>query len=295
MSFSATDVKDLREKTGAGMMDCKKALTETNGDMEGAIEYLKKQGLAKAVKKGDRIAAEGLIFSAVKEGVAALIELNCETDFVSRNDDFLALGQKVADAVLSANATTTEQALALPFEGTTVEQTISASVAKIGEKLTLRRICLVTAQKGGKVVVYNHAGGRICVAVEVTGNVAEENCRDVAMHIAAMSPQYIYATEVPADVIAKERDVQWELLKQSGKPEAMFDKILVGKMDKFASEISLTGQVFVKDPSGKKTVADCLKEWDATAVVAQFTRYAVGEGIEKKKDDFADEVKKMVG
>lgn len=294
MSFTAQDVKTLREKTGAGMMDCKKALTEANGSFEEAIEVLKKQGLAKAVKKGDRIAAEGLIFSKVSDTAGTVLELNCETDFVSKNDDFINLGKELLEIISAKNPATVEAVMDLSIGGVTVQEKINTIIAKIGEKISLRRFQTMTAQVGSKIALYNHAGGRISVLIQISGDkVTEDVAREIAMQVAAMSPTYIDKTEVPRDILDKEKVIQMEQLKESGKPVEILEKILVGKLDKFAGEMSLMQQTFVKDPSGKKTVGTYLKEVDAAAKVVQFVRYAVGEGIEKRKDDFAEEVKNM--
>lgn len=250
MSISAQDVKDLRDQTGAGMMDCKKALSETGGDFEKALEFLKKQGLAKAEKKSGRIAAEGLIFYQESLSETWLVELNCETDFVAKNEDFLSFGQKLAKLLFDKKPKTLEQALSLDFAESSVETKINELIAKIGEKISLRRFERIGAKNKGQLGSYIHMGGRIIVVAEITGDkISAENIKDVCMQIAAMNPE---------------------------------------------SEISLMQQTFVKDPSGKKTVEQFLKEIDNTARVIQFTRYAVGEGIEKRAEDFADEVAKMM-
>ncbi|MCP5464202.1 MAG: elongation factor Ts [Deltaproteobacteria bacterium] len=293
MSITAQDVKALREKTGAGMMDCKKALQESNGNMDEAIDFLKKQGLAKAVKKGDRVAAEGLIFTKVGSGEAALVELNCETDFVAKNDDFINLGNKIAESILAQKPSSLEEALKLSLGEQTIEEAINSAIAVIGEKISLRRFELFSAKESGDITLYDHNGGKIAVLIETLGEKVVDVARDVAMQIAAMAPQYLDASEVSQEVLDKEKEVQIELLKQEGKPENMIEKIVQGKLNKFAGEISLLQQVYVKDMGGKKKVADVIKETDANGKVVQFCRYAVGEGIEKKQDDFADEVAKM--
>lgn len=294
MAITAQDVKNLREKTGAGMMDCKKALEEMGGDFEKAIDQLKKQGLAKAGKKGDRIAAEGLVFSKITPEAAVLVELNCETDFVAKNDDFLKTGAALADLCYANKPAMLEDVLKLKIDGVTVEEKINSLVAVIGEKITLRRFKLVTPQKGGRIGGYVHMNGKIVVAAEVTGNVADEAIKDVCMQAAAMNPRYVDKSQVEASVLEREKAVFLDQLKESGKPVAMLEKIVQGKLDKYASEISLLQQVFVKDPSGKKTVAQFLKEFDPVSVVVHFERYAAGEGIEKRQENFADEVAKMV-
>lgn len=294
MSITAQDVKSLREKTGAGMMDCKKALQETNGDFETAIGVLKKQGLAKAVKKVGRIAAEGLIFNKIQGSEAVILELNCETDFVAKNDDFLKLGNALADLILKQKPATVDDLLKLQIDGVSVEEKINSNIAVIGEKLSLRRFEVVSAKQDGNLTLYNHSGGRIAVLIEITGDkVTDEVGKDLAMQIAAMSPQYIDKSDVPQDVLDKEKKFQMEQLKETGKPPEILEKIIVGKLNKFAGEMSLLQQAYVKDMSNKKSVGQHLKEIDPKATVIQFTRYAIGEGIEKRQDDFADEVKKM--
>lgn len=294
MAISAQDVKTLREKTGAGMMDCKKALQEVDGDFDSAIEFLKKQGLAKAVKKGDRIAAEGLVFSKVQGDDAILLELNCETDFVAKNDDFLKLGADLVDIVLQNKPASVEETLALQVDGKSVEEKINENIAVIGEKLSLRRFTHVKASAGNQVTLYNHNGGRIAVLVEMQGDkVTQELGRDLAMQIAAMSPQYLDKSEVPQSVLDAEKAIQMEQLKASGKPENILEKIIGGKLDKFAGEMSLLQQPYVKDMGGKQKVQDHIKSIDPNGKVVQFERYAVGEGIEKRSEDFAEEVKKM--
>jgi elongation factor Ts len=295
MAITAQDVKTLREKSGAGMMDCKKALDEAGGDFEKAIDILKKQGLAKAGKKGDRIAAEGLVFSKITAERAAMVELNCETDFVAKNEDFLNAGKTLAELFWAKSPASLEDALKLPIEGTTVEELVNGLVAKIGEKISLRRFNILASQQGGRVGGYIHMGGKITVVAEVTGaKTTDDVIKDVCMQAAAMSPKYVDKSEVAVDVLAREKAVFLEQLRESGKPVEMLEKIVQGKLDKFASEISLLQQIFVKDPSGKKTIAQFLKDVDPTAKVVRFERYAVGEGIEKKQENFADEVAKMI-
>lgn len=295
MSISAQDVKLLREKTGAGMMDCKKALQDANGNMDEAIEVLRKQGLAKAIKKGDRVAAEGLIFNKIEGSSGILLELNCETDFVAKNDDFIKLGQDLADLILKNKPKTVEEALQLKLDEQTCQEKINAHVAIIGENIQLRRFVILQTKQNGKLGLYVHSGGKICVLMEVTGaNISDEIIRDVCMHVAAMNPQYTDASEVPQDLIDKEKQLQIEQLKDSGKPANMIEKIVEGKIGKFAGEISLMQQVFVKDSSGKKKVSQYLQESDPAAKVVHFARLQVGEGIEKKQEDFAEEVAKMV-
>lgn len=295
MEITATDVKNLREKTGAGMMDCKKALSAVDGDFEKAVDYLKTQGLAKAGKKSDRIAAEGLIFSKITPQRAILVELNCETDFVAKNEDFLKAGKVLVELFYDKNPATLEDALKLAIDGTSVEEKVNALVAVIGEKITLRRFKIINPIKGGRVGGYIHMGGKIVVLSEITGaKITDEVIKDVSMQVAAMNPKYIDKSQVAADVIAREKAVFIEQLKESGKPVEILEKIVQGKLDKFAAEISLLQQVFVKDPTGKKTVGQFIKDTDPQGTVVQMERFVVGEGIEKRQENFADEVAKMV-
>jgi len=294
MSITAADVKNLREKTGAGMMDCKKALTEVNGDIEAAVDFLKKQGLAKAVKKGDRVAAEGLVFAQVGSDSAVLVEINCETDFVAKNEDFIKLGEGIVSLIAEKKPNSLDDLLALSFGEGTVQDEINSKIAVIGEKISLRRFEVFNAKEGGKITLYNHAGGKIAVLIEITGDkVTEEVGRDLAMQVAAMSPQYLDKSEVPQDILDREKSIQMDQLKESGKPENILEKILTGKLDKFAGEMSLLQQAYVKDTTGKQNVAAFLKGVDAEAKIVQFLRLAVGEGIEKRQEDFAEEVAKM--
>lgn len=286
MAITAAMVKELRERTGAGMMDCKKALEEANGDMELAIENMRKSGQAQAAKKAGRIAAEGIIVTKAEGNVATLVELNCETDFVARDASFLAFGDKVIDAAFANRENNVEALLGTNIGDATVEETRATLVTKIGENMNVRRVSTIEA--GDLVSTYIH-GNRIGVAVAITGG-NEELARDIAMHIAASAPQFVKPEDVDAEVIAKERDIQVDIAMQSGKPKEIAEKMVVGRMNKFTGEISLTGQPFVKDPS--KTVGELLKE--AGADVVTFIRFEVGEGIERKEDDFAAEVQAQV-
>ncbi|GLP96721.1 translation elongation factor Ts [Paraferrimonas sedimenticola] len=281
MAITAALVKELRERTGAGMMDCKKALVETNGDIELAIENMRKSGQAKAAKKAGRIAAEGVIIAKVADGVAALVEVNCETDFVARDESFLAFANKVAEAALAGKITEVEALNAADIDGLSVEETRANLVAKIGENMSVRRSVIV---EGDNLGTYIH-GGRIGVISNLTGGDAEL-AKDIAMHVAASKPDYVKPEDVPADVVAKEKEIQIDIAMQSGKPAEIAEKMVMGRMAKFTGEISLTGQPFVKDPSLK--VGKLLK--DQGADVVNFVRLEVGEGIEKKEEDFAAEV-----
>lgn len=281
MAITAALVKELRERTGAGMMDCKKALVETNGDIEIAIENMRKSGQAKAAKKAGRIAAEGVIIAKVAREQAVLVEVNCETDFVARDESFLAFANSVAEVALTNQVTTIEALNQLEINGLSIEETRANLVAKIGENMSIRRVSL---SAGSNMGTYVH-GSRIGVAVELKGG-DETLAKDLAMHVAASNPQYVKPENVPATVVEKEKSIQLEIAMQSGKPAEIAEKMVAGRMAKFTGEISLTGQPFVKDPAIK--VGQLLKE--ANADVLGFTRFEVGEGIEKKEDDFASEV-----
>ncbi|PST86370.1 elongation factor Ts [Photobacterium sp. NCIMB 13483] len=273
-TVTAALVKELRERTGAGMMDCKKALVEANADIELAIENMRKSGAAKAAKKAGNVAAEGTIIIKDADGKAALVEVNCQTDFVAKDGSFLAFANSVADAALASHATVEE--LQAQFEEARIEL-----VAKIGENISIRRVAYIA---GDKVSAYTH-GTRI--AVVVAGNGDEETLKHIAMHVAASNPEYVNPSDVPAEVVAKERAVQVEIAMNEGKPQAIAEKMVEGRMKKFTGEVSLTGQAFIMEP--KKTVGDILKETGAT--VTDFVRLEVGEGIEKAQEmSFAEEV-----
>ncbi|RZQ56678.1 elongation factor Ts [Pseudidiomarina tainanensis] len=282
MAITAALVKELRERTGAGMMDCKKALEETGGDIDAAIENMRKSGQAKAAKKAGRVAAEGVILTKTEGNVGTLVELNCETDFVARDESFLAFGSKVIDAAFANKHTDVEALKATNIGDGTVEEVREALVAKIGENMNVRRV--ITIEGGDLVEAYVH-GGRIGVLVAITGG-DSDLAKDLAMHVAASAPQFVKPEDVSAEVVEKERAIQLDIAMQSGKPQDIAEKMVEGRMRKFTGEISLTGQAFVKDPS--ITVADLLKQKGAD--VLTFVRFEVGEGIEKKAEDFAAEV-----
>ncbi|PHR64895.1 translation elongation factor Ts [Pseudidiomarina marina] len=282
MAITAALVKELRERTGAGMMDCKKALEETGGDIDAAIENMRKSGQAKAAKKAGRVAAEGVILTKTEGNVGTLVELNCETDFVARDDNFLSFGEKVIEAAFANKETDVEKLKATNIGDGTVEEVREALVAKIGENMNVRRV--ITIEGGDLVEAYVH-GGRIGVLVAITGG-DSDLAKDLAMHVAASAPQFVKPEDVSAEVVEKERAIQLDIAMQSGKPQDIAEKMVEGRMRKFTGEISLTGQAFVKDPS--ITVADLLKQ--KSADVLTFVRFEVGEGIEKKAEDFAAEV-----
>ncbi len=289
MTITASQVKALRERTGAGMMECKKALVETGGDMEAAVEMMRKSGLAKADKKAGRVAAEGAIIISEDPAAqrAALVEVNCETDFVAGGDEFRAFASEVAELVLK-NEPADEAALAeLPMAGgDTVEATRRSLVAKIGENINVRRFALVGG--GNALASYLH-GTRIGVAVTLEGGSAEL-ARDVAMHIAASNPRYLDEDRVDPDELAKEREILTSQAQDSGKPAEIIGKMVDGRLRKYLAEITLVGQPFVKDPD--ITVGKLLS--NAGASVVDYGRFEVGEGVEKKEENFADEVMAQV-
>jgi len=290
MNISAEQVKELRELTGAGMMDCRKALVATNGDIKAAIEKLRMEGAAKAVKKAGRTAADGTIAVAVGPDAVAMVELNCETDFVAKGDDFQNFARAAAQAALEAKAGSVEQLAAARSGSQTLDEIRKAMIAKIGENITLRRVELVKGA-GGPLAHYIHAGSRIGVVVAMGKGDAELG-RDIAMHVAAQRPQYLRAEDVPADVQDAERKViEAQTAEQAqGKPAEIVKKMVDGKLRKFLAEITLLGQGFVKDPD--QTVEKVLAARGGS--VARFVRFEVGEGIEKQGGDFAAEVAAMV-
>jgi len=281
MAVTAALVKELRERTGAGMLDCKKALVETDGDIELAIENMRKSGQAKAAKKAGRIAAEGVILTKVEAGRATMLELNCETDFVARDEGFLKFGNELLEVAAANNINDIDALNDAELNGSKVSEVRDALVAKIGENISPRRVINV---EGDTLGAYVH-GGRIGVISILTGG-DEELAKDVAMHVAAASPQFVKPENVPAEVVEKEKEIQIEIAIQSGKPADIAEKMVAGRMKKFTGEVSLTGQPFVKDPS--ISVAELLK--NNSADVINFVRFEVGEGIEKKTEDFAAEV-----
>ena len=273
MAITAALVKELRERTGAGMMDCKKALTETDGDIELAIDNMRKSGAAKAAKKAGNIAADGAIIIKEGAGFAALLEVNCQTDFVAKDGNFTAFAEKVAEA--AAAEKTDIETLKANFEEERVQL-----VAKIGENISIRRVEYLD---GTSIASYRH-GERI--GVVVAGEADEETLKHIAMHVAASKPEFVNPEDVPAELVEREQALQIEIAMNEGKPADIAEKMVVGRMKKFTGEISLTGQAFIMEP--KKTVGEVLKEKKAT--VSNFIRLEVGEGIEKKAEDFAAEV-----
>ncbi len=282
-NISAAMVRDLREKTGAGMMDCKKALTETNGDMQKAIDYLREKGIAKAAKKSGRIAAEGACaaFVTVDGKIGALTEINCETDFTANNSDFRALVNKITEHVAKTNPADVDALNASVIEGKkTVADLVTEATATIGEKISVRRF---VRYEGKKIISYIHMGGKIGVLVELDGG-TDELGKDVALQIAAMNPSAIDRARVDASELEHEKEILRKQALEEGKPEKIVDKMVEGRINKFYKEVCLVEQIFVKD--NEKTVQDILKD----VKVLNFTRYQLGEGIEKKQTDFAAEV-----
>jgi elongation factor Ts len=281
MAVTAALVKELRERTAAGMLDCKNALVETDGDIELAIENMRKNGQAKAAKKAGRIAAEGVILTKVANGVATMMEVNSETDFVARDDGFVKFGKQLIE-VASANKINDMDTLnSTEIYGVKVSDLRDTLVAKIGENISPRRVITV---EGDNLGAYVHSARIGVIAILQGGD--EELAKDIAMHVAASSPQFVKPEDVPAEVVAKEKEIQLDIALQSGKPPEIAEKMVSGRMKKFTGEISLTGQPFVKDPS--ILVADLLKSKGADVI--NFVRFEVGEGIEKKEEDFAAEV-----
>ncbi len=287
MAVTAAMVKELRERTGAGMMECKKALVETGGDLDAAIEHLRKSGLAKADKKASRVAAEGKIEMAQADDgqSAVMVEINCETDFVAKDENFGRFAAAVAAAALDPAVTDVEALGASAIEGGTVEEARQALVAKLGENIQVRRF---ERAAGDAIGAYVH-GGRIGVLVALEGG-SEEVARDVAMHIAALNPGYVSVDDVPADVVAKEKEILVAQARDSGKPDNIIEKMVEGRLRKYLAENTLHGQPFVKD--GDITVGKLLDQHGAK--VAGFSRLEVGEGIEKEESNFADEVMQQV-
>ncbi|WDD97690.1 translation elongation factor Ts [Thalassomonas actiniarum] len=277
MAITAAMVKELRERTAAGMMDCKKALQEADGDMELAIENMRKSGQAKAAKKAGNIAAEGTILIKEADGVAALVEVNCQTDFVAKDASFLAFAEEVAQAAIASKASVEE--LQAQFE----EKRI-ALVTKIGENINVRRVQYI---EGTALASYRHGA---TIGVVVAGEGDAETLKHLAMHVAASKPEYINPEDVPADVVEKEKAIQIDIAMNEGKPQEIAEKMVTGRMKKFTGEVSLTGQAFIMEP--KRTVGDVLKEKGVT--VSGFVRLEVGEGIEKKDEDFAAEVEAQI-
>ena len=285
----AKTVAELRAKTGAGMMDCKKALSETNGDINAAIDYLREKGIAKAAKKESRIAAEGLANVYINGNKAVILEVNSETDFVSKNEEFTSMLDTIGNTILNSNAKTVEEALELPCEEGTIKDLIIAKTAKIGEKLSLRRIEVVEKTDDETFGSYLHMGGKIAVLTVLTG-ANEEVAKDVAMQAAAMKPEFVGEDEIPMDRAEKERAIFKEQAMNEGKPAEIAEKMVEGRLKKFFKEICLVSQSFIKN--GDIDVATYVK--NNGGEVKSMIRYEVGEGMEKRNDNFAEEVMNQV-
>jgi len=285
-AISASAVKDLREKTGAGMMDAKKALEEAGGDFEKAVDILRTKGLSTAAKKAGRVAAEGAICCNQSGKIGVMVEVNSETDFVAKNDEFQKYAKGLAELVTTQNPADVAALSELSLGGNKVEATRQALIQKIGENIAIRRF--VRYETAGQIAIYLH-GTRIGVMVDYTGG-NEQIGKDIAMHIAAANPLYLSRETVPADALARERAVYEAQAKESGKPAAIIGKIVDGKIEKFYSDSCLVDQVYIKDPDGKLKIKDLLKKTSPAVVLNRFVRYQLGEGIEKKKENFAEEV-----
>ena len=290
--ITAGMVKDLRGRTGAGMMDCKNALKETAGDMDKAVDYLREKGLSKAAKKASRVAAEGLVDTYIDEAnkIAVCVEVNCETDFVADTADYRALVKSIAKHIAKNKPANVEELSKEQFgaTGKNVEEMITESIATIGEKISIRRFNIF--EYGNNVIAsYIHGGGKIGVLVELAGG-DEALAKDIAMQVAAANPPYLDETQVPAEVVEHEKTVLAEQAKMEGKPEKIIEKMVLGRINKFYKEVCLVDQEFIKDQD--KTIKGLLKEKNAT--IKRYVRYQLGEGIEKKQEDFAAEVQSFM-
>lgn len=289
MAVTAKLVKELREKTGAGMMDCKKALEACDGDLEKAFDWLREKGIAKAAKKADRIAAEGLTAFCVEGNVASIVEVNSETDFVAKNQEFKDLVADIAKCVCANKPANMEEALACEMNGKTIENTVVDATAKIGEKLSFRRFEVIEKTDDQVFGAYSHMGGKISALVLLTGTTAEV-ARDVAMHVAASAPQYIDRAQIPAEVLEREHEVlKQQALEENKnaakpKPEQIIVKMVEGRLNKNLSEICLIDQAFIKDPDQK------VGKYIGNGKVEKMVRYLVGEGMQKREENFAEEV-----
>ena len=284
--ITAAIVKELRERTGAGMMDCKKALVATEGDMEKAIDFLREKGLSQAAKKAGRVAAEGAVRAYVTEDgkTGAIVEVNCETDFVGKNENFQALAKSIAELIVKTNPADVDALLASEMDGKTVKDVVTEAIAKIGENISVRRFVRYESAEG-KVYSYIHGGGKIGVLVDMKGGDAELG-KDIAMQVAAANPQFLNRNEVPDSELEHEKDILTEQARNEGKPENIIAKMVMGRINKYYKEVCLVDQEFIRD--GDLTISKLLKSKNAD--VARFARFQLGEGIEKKQENFADEV-----
>ncbi len=287
--FTAQDVKNLREKTGAGMLDCKKALDETKGNIEEAINWLREKGISKAAKKAERIAAEGLSEAVSNDSNAVIVEVNCETDFVARNEEFKTLINTIANTLLNNDVNTMEEANKLVVGNETIEEKVVAFTAKIGEKISFRRFEKLTKTESQEFGIYSHMGGKITSVVVLEGK-NPEVAKDIAMHVAAMNPSYLTSNDIPEDVLNKEREIIKEQSMNEGKPAEIAEKMVEGRIRKFFKEVCLVEQEFIKYSS--LSVGNYAKNNNCSIV--KMVRYEVGEGIEKRNDDFAAEVMNQI-
>ena len=287
--ISASLVKELREKTGAGMMDCKKALEANDGNIEASIDWLREKGISKAAKKADRIAAEGIASILIDKNKAAIVEVNSETDFVAKNEEFTSMVDTILKTIINSDVKDVEEALKLECEEGTINDLIVAKTAKIGEKLSLRRFEVITKSDNESFGEYIHMGGKIAVLITVD-NASEEVAKDCAMHAAAMRPKYVNKDEVPEEEVEKERKVLKEQAMNEGKPEEIATKMVEGRIRKFYEEICLEEQAFVKDSD--KKVREYVKA--NGGVITKMVRFEVGEGMEKRSENFAEEVAKQM-
>ncbi|AQS53182.1 Elongation factor Ts [Jeotgalibaca dankookensis] len=287
--ISAKQVKELRDMTGVGMMDAKRALVEVEGNMDAAVDYLREKGMARAAKKADRIAAEGLANVAIDGNTAVAVEINAETDFVAKNDKFQALVKEITALILENKPADLEAALELSTDDGTLSDKITNATTVIGEKISLRRFTLLEKTDSQTFGSYIHQGGRI-VALTLLEGADEETAKEVAMHVAAINPKYVSREEVPADVIEHEKKVLSEQALNEGKPANIVEKMIVGRLNKFLGEISLNDQAFVKDPD--VTVSKYVASKNGS--VLSFVRFEVGEGIEKRQENFAEEVMSQI-
>ena len=287
--ISASLVKELREKTGAGMMDCKKALEANNGDINASVDWLREKGISKAAKKADRIAAEGTAAILIKDNNAVIIEVNSETDFVAKNEEFKSLVTEILETIIKSDVKTLEDVLALPTSEGTINDLITQKTAKIGEKLSLRRFAKVTKNDNESFGEYIHMGGKIAVLTVLEG-AKEEVAKDVAMHAAAMRPAYVRISDVPEEEVNKEKEVLKEQALNEGKPAEIAEKMVIGRLNKFYKEICLEEQPFVKD--GDINVKTFVKNNGGT--IKEMYRFEVGEGMQKREENFAEEVAKQM-
>lgn len=294
MAVSPKLIKQLREQTGTGLMDCKEALEQCDADIEKATNWLRKKGLSKASKVSGKIAAEGLVHAKIDGDLALIVEVNSETDFVAKNEHFISFVDNISDLIIKNKPKDVESFKLLDLNGKTYEDILGEATAKIGEKIDLRRFAILK----GKVGCYVHSNGRIAsiISADSSADLAPI-LKDISMHIAAMNPQYLNADALPQDLVEKEKEIAREQLKKEGKPEAIWDKIIPGKIARFARDVCLFEQDFVKDE--KKSVIKAFEEFaknlDKNAKITGFVRYEVGEGLEKKQEDFASEVAQQLG